>query len=105
MARTAGRAPDGADAYGHRYGFWGAVCGIAGGCGTRGGWDGVDFLVGCNLASGKEKIGKQFFSEEKNQKTFALDAIPIELAMTSALPGAQSKKSFGFFLQKRTSSL
>jgi hypothetical protein len=33
---------------------------------------------------------KQFFSEEKNQKTFALDAIPVLWAMTSTLLQAQS---------------
>jgi hypothetical protein len=31
-----------------------------------------------------------FFSEEKNQKTFAFDAIPVVLTMTSTLPQAQS---------------
>jgi hypothetical protein len=47
-------------------------------------------------------IRKQFFSEEKNQKTFALDAIPNVSTMASTLPRAQEQKSFGSFLQKRT---
>jgi hypothetical protein len=45
-----------------------------------------------------------FFSEEKNQETFAFDAIPFVFAVTSTLPQAQAWKSFGSFLQNRTAS-
>jgi hypothetical protein len=48
---------------------------------------------------------KQFFSEEKNQKTFAPDAIPNVSGMASTYVQAQEQKSFGSFLQKRTASL
>jgi hypothetical protein len=47
-------------------------------------------------------LRKQFFSEEKNQKTFALDAIPDLPAMVRTYVQAQGQKSFGSFLQKRT---
>jgi hypothetical protein len=53
---------------------------------------------------GRLEEQKQFFFEKKNQKTFAFDAIPVVSAMTSTLPQAQSQKSFGSFLQKRTAS-
>jgi len=35
-------------------------------------------------------FAKQFFSEEKNQKTFAVNAIPNVSALASILPQAQS---------------
>jgi hypothetical protein len=47
-------------------------------------------------------IGKQFFSEEKNQKTFVFNAIPNVPRMASIFPQAHEQKSFGSFLQKRT---
>jgi hypothetical protein len=47
-------------------------------------------------------LRKQFFSEEKNQKTFAFDAIPDVSDMARTFVQAQEPKSFGSFLQKRT---
>jgi len=44
------------------------------------------------------------FSEEKNQKTFALAAIPNLAASASTVGQAQSQKFFGSFFQKRTAS-
>jgi hypothetical protein len=43
-----------------------------------------------------------FFSEEKNQKTFNSPPLPLYPAMAGIYPLAQSQKSFGSFLQKRT---
>jgi sulfite reductase beta subunit-like hemoprotein len=48
---------------------------------------------------------KQFFSAEKNQKTFAFNAILQLTAMARTVVQAQGQKSFGSFLQKRTSFL
>jgi hypothetical protein len=42
------------------------------------------------LARKNNGMRKQFFSEEKHQKTFALEEIPVVLAMTSTLPQVQS---------------
>jgi hypothetical protein len=43
-----------------------------------------------------------FFSEEKNQKTFMFSAASTYPAMAWICKVAQSQKSFGSFLQKRT---
>jgi hypothetical protein len=43
---------------------------------------------------------KQFFSEEKNQKTFIFDAIPDLSVISSAFPQAPEQKSFAFFFRK-----
>jgi hypothetical protein len=43
-----------------------------------------------------------FFSEEKNQKTFAFDAGPTYFDKVPIFAQAQGEKSFGSFLQKRT---
>jgi hypothetical protein len=52
--------------------------------------------------AGSGLIRKQFFSEEKNQKTFIFDAIPDLSAAASIFPQALEQWSFGSFLQKRT---
>ncbi len=46
---------------------------------------------------------KMFFSEEKNQKTFMSPLVPTYPAMAGMHTLAQTQKSFGSFLQKRTS--
>jgi hypothetical protein len=43
-----------------------------------------------------------FFSEEKNQKTFAFSGASIYSARARICTLAQRQKSFGSFLQKRT---
>jgi hypothetical protein len=45
---------------------------------------------------------KPFFAEEKNQKTFTFSAAPTSSAMAWISTLAQTQKSFGSFLQKRT---
>jgi hypothetical protein len=52
----------------------------------------------------RRKAG-MFFSEEKNQKTFNSSALPNSPAMSRISPRDQKQKSFGSFLQKRTSFL
>jgi hypothetical protein len=47
---------------------------------------------------------KMFFSEEKNQKTFMSPLVPTYPAMAGMHTLVQTQKSFGSFLQKRTSS-
>jgi hypothetical protein len=46
-----------------------------------------------------------FFSEEKNQKTFSLAATSSYPAMAGICTPARKQKSFGSFLQKRTTFL
>jgi hypothetical protein len=55
----------------------------------------------------KSKVwqGRMFFSEEKNQKTFTVGAIPYLSAKARTFVQAQEQKSFGSLLQKRTSFL
>jgi hypothetical protein len=48
------------------------------------------------------KVRKKFFFEEKNQKTLIFSAAPNAPAMAWICPLAQTQKSFGSFLQKRT---
>jgi hypothetical protein len=50
----------------------------------------------------RPQVRREFFSEEKNQKTFAFDAIPDLSGLARNDVQAQGKKSFGSFLQKRT---
>jgi hypothetical protein len=50
------------------------------------------------IAYHEPKKKKQFFLEEKPQKTSALDAIPS----VSTVVQVHAQKSFGSFLQKRT---
>jgi hypothetical protein len=45
---------------------------------------------------------KDFFSEEKKQKTFTFCACGKIPAMASIVEAAEEQKSFGSFLQKRT---
>jgi hypothetical protein len=45
---------------------------------------------------------KPFFFEEKDQKTFTLDAIPNLSATARTVVPAQAQKSFGSCLQNRT---
>jgi hypothetical protein len=50
----------------------------------------------------EEPAERMFFSEEKNQKTFISPPLPTYPAMAGMHPPAQTQKSFGSFLQKRT---
>jgi hypothetical protein len=45
---------------------------------------------------------RMFFSEEKNQKTFIPQPVPIYPPKSRIYTPAQTQKSFGSFLQKRT---
>jgi hypothetical protein len=45
-----------------------------------------------------------FFFEKKNQKTFTIPPLPPSPAMAGICTLAQTQKSFGSFLQKRTAS-
>jgi hypothetical protein len=51
------------------------------------------------------RVRKAFFSEEKKQKTFIFGARGKIPAMASIVGAAEKQKSFGSFLQKRTSCL
>jgi hypothetical protein len=48
------------------------------------------------------KVTKMFFSEEKNQKTFNFSAASTCPGKSRLCALAQTQKSFGSFLQKRT---
>ena len=50
------------------------------------------------------RLKEQFFSEEKNQKTFTLDAIRNLSAPGPNRAASVKKKVFWFFFQKRTAS-
>jgi hypothetical protein len=51
----------------------------------------------------RKKERKVFFSEEKKQKTFIFWRCGNIPAMASIMEAAEEQKSFGSFLQKRTS--
>jgi hypothetical protein len=48
-----------------------------------------------------DSVRKQFFSEEKNQKTFALDAIPKQIAHDLNRHAGVRAKVFWFFSSEK----